>query len=103
MATVIEAVDAIAGVGEALGQILVVRRVLHKPVNQNDSALGVGDDVLAVEKFGSELVGGFEIAARLLDLMGSGCCCGRLWSGVGGGKGRGCHDAGHCHGAGNCQ
>lgn len=73
-------------------------------MHQDDSSLGVGDDVLAVEELGSQLIGRLEVAGLLVDLVDSGCRCSRLGTGAGVGQGRSCHGyAGHRHGAGNRQ
>lgn len=41
-------------------------------MHQDDSSLGVGDDVLAVEELGSQLIGRLEVAGLLVDLVDSG-------------------------------
>ncbi|GAE75340.1 hypothetical protein JCM18918_1039 [Cutibacterium acnes JCM 18918] len=38
-------------------------------MHQDDSSLGVGDDVLAVEELGSQLIGRLEVAGLLVDLL----------------------------------
>lgn len=52
-------------------------------MHQDDGSLGVGDDVLAVEKLGSQFIGRLEVAGLLVDLVDSGCRCGRLGTGAG--------------------
>ena len=55
-------------------------------MHQDDSSLGVGDDVLAVEELGSQLIGRLEVAGLLVDLVDSGCRCSRLGTGAGVGR-----------------
>ena len=101
--TIVETVDAVAGLGEALGQVLVVGGILHETVDQNDGALGVGDDVLAVEELGPKLVSSLEVAGLLLHLVGR-RGGGRLRTTFRSSHGWGRNgDASHCHGAGNRQ